>query len=60
MDIAALLNSAITFAVIMGIFILFDWKFAKQRRFKNKSWKFWAGLFAIYMVITYIIYLVRP
>ncbi len=58
MDIAALLNSAITFAVIMGIFYLLD-RATKGGRFHSKSWKFWVTIFIIYMVITYVIGLMR-
>lgn len=58
MEFAGLLNSAITFIVIMGIFLLFD-KITKQNRFKNKGWKFYAGLFGLYMVASYLLYLVR-
>ncbi len=54
MDFIALLNSAITFAVVMGIFVIVD-RLGKANRFKSKSWKFWAGLFAIYMVVTYLL-----
>lgn len=54
MDYISLLNSAITFAVIIGIFIIID-RITKTNRFKKKGWKFWAGLFAIYMVVAYIV-----
>ena len=54
MDFVALLNSAITFAVVMGIFLLFD-LVAKTRRVSGKGWKFWVGIFAVYMVITYLL-----
>lgn len=57
MDFVSLLNSAITFAVVMGIFVIID-RLAKTNRFKNKGWKFWAGLFGIYMVISYVIKLI--
>lgn len=57
MDFATLLNSAITFAVVMGIFVIID-RLAKTNRFKKKGWKFWAGLFGIYMVISYLIKLI--
>lgn len=54
MDFVALLNSAITFAVVMGIFVIVD-RLGKANRFKSKGWKFWVGLFAIYMVVTYLL-----
>jgi len=54
LDFISLLNSALTFAVVMVLFLLFD-RVAKTNRFKNRSWKFWAGLFGIYMVITYVL-----
>ena len=57
MDFISLMNSAITFVVVMGIFLIFD-RLAKTNRFRNRSWKFWAGLFAIYMVITYVLRLI--
>ena len=58
MDYAGLLNSVITFAVIMGIFLAFD-KITQRNRYKNKGWKFYGGLFGLYMIVSYLLSLVR-
>lgn len=57
-DYPMLISTVFTFIVIVGVFLIID-SFSKCKKFKGKGLKFWATLFVVYMVVAYILHLLR-